>query len=346
MARQREARARLFAPGRRQRRAAGARPAPTRGARGRSSGSSTPSTTAAWSDGLKYVAWRNNTFSAPRARGRPRRRPGGRRVRPPARRCCPSCWRCRRTRRSWTGATRACTRRARQIFTKSFPRCGIPEPFGELRRLRRLRGLPGAHELDRRAHPALVERAAAPRLRHRGGPHLRRPDRAPRTSTALAGLITACVAQAAIDYDERRALRAAARAARRGELLARHPLRPGRQADRPRARRRSSRRRRSPTACWPGPRPRARALGHRRRRCRRRAAPSASAGRCEGGASIEEVFARRGGRDAAHLCGARRVAGERADEPAASRPSEEQLREALRAAPGRGRGPPDRGRRW
>ena len=110
-----------------------------------------------------------------RARGRPRRRPRDRGLRPPARRSCPSCWRSRPTRRSSTAATRACTRRARQIFTKSFPRCGIPDPFGELRGLRRLRRPAGADRLDRRAHPALVERAPAPRLRHGRGADLRRP---------------------------------------------------------------------------------------------------------------------------------------------------------------------------
>ena len=45
-----------------------------------------------------------------RARRGPRRRPGDRRLRPPARRCCRRCWRCRRTRRSSTARTPACTR--------------------------------------------------------------------------------------------------------------------------------------------------------------------------------------------------------------------------------------------
>ena len=38
-----------------------------------------------------------------------------------------------------------------QIFTKSFPRCGIPEPFGSFRGLRGLRGLPD------RARSSIVE---------------------------------------------------------------------------------------------------------------------------------------------------------------------------------------------
>ena len=38
-----------------------------------------------------------------------------------------------------------------QIFTKSFPRCGIPDPFGSFDGLRRLRGLPD------RARNSIVE---------------------------------------------------------------------------------------------------------------------------------------------------------------------------------------------
>ena len=43
-----------------------------------------------------------------------------------------------------------------QTFTKSFPRCGIPDVFGSWRELARLRGPAAAHELDRRVHPAVV----------------------------------------------------------------------------------------------------------------------------------------------------------------------------------------------
>ena len=49
-----------------------------------------------------------------------------------------------------------------EIFTRTFPRCGIHEPFGELGRVRGLRGPAGADQLDRRGDPALVERAAPP----------------------------------------------------------------------------------------------------------------------------------------------------------------------------------------
>ena len=61
-------------------------------------------------------------------------------------RCFQSCWRSRPTPPSSTGATPDCTRSARQIFTKSFPRCGVPDAFGELLgELRRLRGAAQAH---------------------------------------------------------------------------------------------------------------------------------------------------------------------------------------------------------
>ena len=79
-----------------------------------------------------------------RARGRARAPTGRSPCATGCGRCCPSCWRSRPTRRSSTAATPACTRRARQIFTKSFPRCGIPDAFGSWARVRRLRGLPGA----------------------------------------------------------------------------------------------------------------------------------------------------------------------------------------------------------
>ena len=104
-------------------------PAPIPGARGRSSRSSTPSTTAGsrrasstWPGATTPSACTCTWASAaPTARSRSATGCG---------RSCPSCWRSRPTRRSSTGATPACTPPARQIFTKSFPRCGMPEPFG------------------------------------------------------------------------------------------------------------------------------------------------------------------------------------------------------------------------
>ena len=63
-----------------------------------------------------------------------------------------------------------------EIFTRTFPRCGVHEPFRHLGSLRGLRGAARPDRLDRRGDPALVERPPAPRVRHRRAAHLRRPD--------------------------------------------------------------------------------------------------------------------------------------------------------------------------
>ena len=128
--------------GRRAGRAARPPPARTPGARGRSSRSSTPSTTGAWRRGCSTSpgATTRSAYTCTWACGAPTAPCG---CATACARCCPSCWRSRRTRPSSTAATRACTRRAAQIFTKSFPRCGIPDPFGGWSGLRRLRRLPG-----------------------------------------------------------------------------------------------------------------------------------------------------------------------------------------------------------
>ncbi len=109
-----------------------------------------------------------------RARGHPRRGPGDRGLRPVA------------------GDPPRAARDLRQLAVPGRPRLrpplrAHPDLHEELpalrdpRRLRRLglvRGLrrpPQADELHRRAHPALVERPAPPRLRHGRGADLRRP---------------------------------------------------------------------------------------------------------------------------------------------------------------------------
>ena len=71
-------------------------------------------------------------------------------------------------------------------------------------------------------------------------------------SEALAALIVACVAQAARDIDEGVPFEDLAGAPDRGEHVARDPLRPRRAADRPRARRGVPARERRSTACWRG----------------------------------------------------------------------------------------------
>ena len=62
-----------------------------------------------------------------------------------------------------------------EIFTRTFPRCGVPalQRLGPLRRVRRHAG---ADRHDRRVDAALVERSPAPPLRHGRGADLRRPD--------------------------------------------------------------------------------------------------------------------------------------------------------------------------
>src|SRR3989440_7003150 len=88
-----------------------------------------------------------------------------------------------------------------QIFTKSFPRCGIPEPFGDFATY-------ADHvELLVRTH-SIVEHTQlwwSVRPHHSFGTvELRICDAqtSAEESTALAGLAVACIAQAALDYDD------------------------------------------------------------------------------------------------------------------------------------------------
>ncbi len=64
-----------------------------------------------------------------------------------------------------------------QIFTRMFPRCGVPDAFGGWDEWETLRPLPLRDRLDRRAHADLVERAAAPHVPDRRDPDLRRAAR-------------------------------------------------------------------------------------------------------------------------------------------------------------------------
>jgi carboxylate-amine ligase len=88
-----------------------------------------------------------------------------------------------------------------QIFTRSFPRCGIPEPWGDwdtyagfVELLKRTKSIVEATQLwwSVRPHHAY------------GTVELRICDAqsTAEESTAIAGLAAACIAQAAIDYDE------------------------------------------------------------------------------------------------------------------------------------------------
>ncbi len=84
-------------------------------------------------------------------------------------------------------ATPACTRCAREIFTRTFPRCGVHEPFGDWAAYADFIDLLDRDRLDRRVDPAVVERAPAPRLRHGRAADLRRADARRRSRSALAG---------------------------------------------------------------------------------------------------------------------------------------------------------------
>ena len=64
-----------------------------------------------------------------------------------------------------------------QIFTRMFPRCGIPDALGELGRVGDVRSLPLRDRLGQRAHADLVERAPAPHLSDSRDQDLRRAAR-------------------------------------------------------------------------------------------------------------------------------------------------------------------------
>ena len=88
-----------------------------------------------------------------------------------------------------------------QIFTKSFPRCGIPEPFGSFRAysdyvdlLVRTRSIVEHTQLWWSVRPHHAYGTVEVRICD--------AQTSAEGSTALAGLITACVAQAALDLDE------------------------------------------------------------------------------------------------------------------------------------------------
>ena len=120
-----------------------------------------------------------------------------------------------------------------EIFTKLFPRCGIPDGFADWNRVRRVRPLPGRHAVDPRAHRDLVERASPsglPTVETRicdGQPDFAR-------SVALSGLMVALTADFARRYDAGEAAARLSGPRPRGEHLAGDPLGHVGRADRPR----------------------------------------------------------------------------------------------------------------
>ena len=134
-------------------------------------------------DGLKYVAWRNNTFSLHvhvGVQGADRAVRVCDRLRPVLPLLLAISANSPYVDRIDSGLHSART----QIFTKSFPRCGDPRRVRDLAGVGRLRRDARAHQLDHRVHAAVVVGAPAPQLRHRRGARLRRPDHRPRVRRA------------------------------------------------------------------------------------------------------------------------------------------------------------------
>ena len=224
-----------------------------------------------------------------RARRGARRRPRDRGVRPAAAGDAASCSRSRPTRRFSTAATRGSTPRARRSSRRASRAAASRTRSAASQAYADYVDFLVHTELDRRVHPGVVERPAAPLLRHGGDAHLRRADerrRLHRPRRADHGLRRPGGAR----LRRGRPLRRSARPADRGELLAGDPPRARRQADRPRAERGVPGRRGRSSGCSPGP--------------RRRAAGSASSLACPAengaqrqkralaeGASMQEVYA-------------------------------------------------------
>ena len=185
-------------------------------------------------EGLKYVAWRNNTFALQvhvGVQGADRAVRVCDRLRPVLPLLLAISANSPYVDQIDSGLHTART----QIFTKSFPRCGVPDAFGGWARVVGLRRPARPHRLDRRVHAAVVVGPAAPLVRDRRGPRLRRPDhggggRRPRR--ADGGVRGAGAAGDRCGRDPSRS----ARTADRGEHVARHPLRAGRAAARSRGR--------------------------------------------------------------------------------------------------------------
>jgi carboxylate-amine ligase len=151
-------------------------------------------------DGLKYVAWRNNTFSLHvhvGVRGADRAIAVCDRMRS----LLPELLAVSANSPFLDGRDSGLHTARSQIFTKSFPRCGVPDPFGDWR------GYAEFVDLLVRTR-SIVEHTQlwwSVRPHHSYGTVEVRicdaqSDAA--ASTALAGLIVACVAQAALDHDE------------------------------------------------------------------------------------------------------------------------------------------------
>jgi len=151
-------------------------------------------------EGLKYVAWRNNTFSLHvhvGVRGPDRAVAVCDRLRP----ILPELLALSSNSVFLDGRDSGLQSVRSQIFTKSFPRCGIPEPYGGWQAW--------ADYVDLLVKTnSIVEHTQlwwSVRPHHSFGTvevRICDSQSGADESTALAGLIVACVAQAAADHDE------------------------------------------------------------------------------------------------------------------------------------------------
>jgi glutamate---cysteine ligase / carboxylate-amine ligase len=151
-------------------------------------------------DGLKYVAWRNNTFSLHvhvGVRGADRAIAVCDRMRP----VLPGLLALSANSPFLDGRDSGLHSARSQIFTKSFPRCGIPDVFGDFAAY--------ADYVDLLVRTnSIIEHTQlwwSVRPHHSFGTvEVRICDAQSRAedATALAGLIAACVAQSALDHDE------------------------------------------------------------------------------------------------------------------------------------------------
>ena len=190
-----------------------------------------------------------------------------------------------------------------EIFTRTFPRCGIPSPFVDWRTYAEFVEPPGPNRDRGRVDPAVVERAAPPRVRDGRGADLRRAD--PRRRVVLGR-----GADRRLRRPGRDRLRRARSPGAPSRLLAdreieenlwraiRHGM-DGRLIDfRARGRGRGAGRRSS--CCLPGTEPARSRLGLEVDLPERNGAQRAREA-LDAGASIEEIYRDCRGRDPAHL---------------------------------------------
>ena len=151
-------------------------------------------------EGLKYVAWRNNTFSLHvhvGVRGADRAVAVCDRLRP----MLPEVLAISANSPFLDGRDTGLHSVRSQIFTKSFPRCGIPDAFGGWQAYADF-----VDFLERTG--SIVEQTQiwwSVRPHHAFGTvevRICDAQTSAEESTALAGLLVACVAQAALDFDE------------------------------------------------------------------------------------------------------------------------------------------------